>query len=574
MGQPVSPSTDVYSLGVLLYELLAGRKPYEVDVYTPGEIERVVCGEDPCKPSAMLVPELVPYTARALQGDLDNIILKAMQKEPAQRYATVQAMAEDLQRYSDGFPVLARPVTPIYRMRRMVRRHRARVVAASVVAVALLVGAVATAWQARVARQEHSRAEQRLHEVRRMANDLLAEGDAVAALPGGTAMRARLIERALQSLDQVAKENSMQHDPTLQQELAVAYEKMGDAQGRQDGPNLGDTRGALASYRKAVAIREALRAVMPKDREARRGLAVAYARLSGALKVSGDYRQGLEFDRKALAVRQELLAESPQDIGLQREVAANLTTLGGSLFQVGDWDGVLRHRRDALTMYQTIVAAGKPTKEDYLGLSLAYTRMGSVLVRSRAYAEAVRDYQEAVRVADLGYAKFPSEWQLRQRAATAWQAMGSASLAQGRTEEALFNFRKAHAIYSDLYDRDPQEMRSTSLLALSHFRIGQAELSRHNFDEAEQRFRTALQIRKQLVEKNPLNAGARGEVAESYAGLGDLAAAMGRNQQARTWYSEAKQVLHSLADEQRANSATHQELARIEQAEAKLGAAK
>ena len=169
-GAPITTATDIYSLGVVLYELLVGQRPYDLDGKTAGEMERIVCETEPAKPSTAVhaaafgapeTPSAADATperrARRLRGDLDTIVLKALAKEPERRYPGAEALAADLRRHLDGLPVTARPATTGYRVRKFVQRHRVGVAAASLVALALIVGLGAALWQGRIAAMERDR---------------------------------------------------------------------------------------------------------------------------------------------------------------------------------------------------------------------------------------------------------------------------------------------------------------------------------------------------------------------------------------------------------------------------------
>src|ERR1051326_289116 len=227
-GGPITTTSDIYSLGLLLYELLAGKRAQPLSDRTPSEIVKVICEHDPPRPS-------IASSRRELRGDLDNIVMKAIQKEPGRRYATVEQMREDIRRYLSGLPVSARPSTLIYRATKFIRRNLAASLAAAAAIVALAIGSFTTIRQARIA-------ERRFSEVRTLANSVVFEFDpALANLPGATPARRLITDRAIKYLNNLARE--AKGAPDIELELAAAYEKVAAIQGNPSTPNLGDTKG-------------------------------------------------------------------------------------------------------------------------------------------------------------------------------------------------------------------------------------------------------------------------------------------------------------------------------------------
>src|SRR5207248_469241 len=141
-------------LGVLLYELLTSKPPYRLEDPTPSEMERVICGIEPERPSVAAGST----QGRRLRGDLDNIVLMALRKDPQRRYATVEQFSEDIRRHLEGLPVMARSDSAGYRSAKFIARHRAGVAAAALLVLTLSAGIISTARQARLAAAERDRA--------------------------------------------------------------------------------------------------------------------------------------------------------------------------------------------------------------------------------------------------------------------------------------------------------------------------------------------------------------------------------------------------------------------------------
>src|SRR5947207_8809523 len=256
-GEPVTTASDVYSLGIALYELLVGRSPYHFTSRSPLDIAREITDTEPPRPSTAVVRgEEAKLNAtgirnsKALKGDLDNIVLMALRKEPERRYQSVEQFSEDIGRHLTARPVLARKDTTGYRAGKFVRRNKIATAAASLVFLSLLSGIVATTWEAQQAKAEKARAERRFNDVRQLAHSVLFDyHDAIKNLPGATRVRERLVKDALNYLDSLAGEAT--GDPALQRELAAAYERVGDVRGEAFGASLGDKAAAADSYGKA-----------------------------------------------------------------------------------------------------------------------------------------------------------------------------------------------------------------------------------------------------------------------------------------------------------------------------------
>jgi serine/threonine-protein kinase len=193
-GAPLGVATDVYSLGVVLYELVAGVRPYRLRSGSPLALEEAILEADVRRPS-----EVARSAAarKALRGDLDTIILKALKKSPAERYITVDALSDDLERFLDGRTVRARPDSRPYRLRRFVGRHRLAVAASAAATLALLAGAAVAVWQASVARGEQARADQ----VAGFITSIFRDVDPFQVGAGRSVTAAELLTRAERQLD-------------------------------------------------------------------------------------------------------------------------------------------------------------------------------------------------------------------------------------------------------------------------------------------------------------------------------------------------------------------------------------
>jgi non-specific serine/threonine protein kinase/serine/threonine-protein kinase len=484
-GKAITTASDTYSLGVLLYELLCGQRPYRLLGLSLEEISRVVCEEQPRRPSAMAslaeepaseqdantkedlsprhISKLRSTTPeklrRNLSGDLDNIALKAMHKEPERRYSSVQQLAEDIQRHLDGLPVTAQADTLAYRGRKFVMRHKTVVLATAFVMLSLVAGTIATSWQAHKARMERARAERRFNDVRALANSFLFEFHAaIKDLPGATPARELVVKKALIYLDSLSQESS--NDASLQRELGTAYEKVGDVQGEFFSENLGQPGAALESYKKALGIRTALAQAAPRDIENQRELAAIYGKLGNIGWITGNPKDAAENARKGLEVSQAVSAADPSNRADRKLLATSYLDYGWKQAAGnGDYPGGITSCRTAISILEDLVREDAKDNDARSRLSTAYGREGTFLENLARLPEALDAFQTAFSIREKMLAADPDSAKNRRNSASSHMNIGNVLAEMNDPHGALLHQQKALAMIEALSDEDPKNMQ-------------------------------------------------------------------------------------------------------------------
>jgi eukaryotic-like serine/threonine-protein kinase len=481
-GEEITTASDVYSLGVLLYELLTGHRPYPTLSRAPHEVAQAVCEFQPEKPSTVVRraearegtadrAEITPVSVSAvrdgspeklskrLKGDLDNIIGMALRKEPKRRYETVEQFATDIRRHLNKLPVSAAKDTLAYRTSKFIGRHKTAVAAAVMVVLTLLAGMAITIHEARIARLERARAERRFNDVRKLADSLLFEiHDAIKDLPGSTNARALLVKRALEYLDSLSQESH--GDSALQRELAAAYEKVGDVQGQALQANLGDKAGAMSSYKKALSIRESLADLNPSDLTVRRELIPNYGKLSDLSWNLGDSATAMAESRKALAAAQKLSDADSHNRIYRRLLAAALLDNGYKQAMIdGDNTAGLESVKKGSAILEQLVAENPQNAGLRRNLGLSYSRAGEITSKDpQQSAQTLAYYKKALATQTQLSEADPTNAELRRLAAYDQYAVGQALAAAQDYSGSLREERAALGVIRALSEQDPANM--------------------------------------------------------------------------------------------------------------------
>jgi tetratricopeptide (TPR) repeat protein len=514
-GEAVSTATDVYSLGILLYGLLAGAKPF------PGERRP---DAEPTRPSAQ---------ARALRGDLENILLMALQNDVSRRYGSVEQLAADIHRHLDGHPVSARPATLVYRASKFVRRNRVSVLAAAAMVAVLAVAFVITLQQKRIA-------EHRFAQVRALAGSFVFEiHDAIAPLPGSTHARELLVRRALMYLDALAAEASDEAD--LQMELARAYLKIGDVQGLPYQANLGDTKGALASYRKALKIVSELE---DSPLETRLLSADAHDRIGFVEQRLFAWRDAMENHQAALALRRGHTDSVPERLALARTwVAIGDCRYVGAKWIHPRWRDTPPHDdyENALRVLSSVPSNGPHRGELLEQLARAHQRLGGYFTREDR-SRALAHHDAALNALEQRSAMEPLSGVAKRNVADQIVMKATAQIALGDIEGAIQGTHRAAKVFSDLAAADPTNSEAQHDLAFAYETEAGAHSRASQWGDAERAWLRALAIRQRLAQLDPADREDQRGLYVIYGGLasarknaGDLAAAANYEAQSKAW---------------------------------------
>jgi tetratricopeptide (TPR) repeat protein len=547
-GEMPGVGCDVYSLGVLLYELLSGRRPFDGANLPPAKIVEQVLESDPAPVSAAVDD---PALKRQLRGDLDAVTAKALAKQPSERYLSVEQMAEDVRRYLAGYPVEAAPVSAWRRALKFLARNKARAGAVVLIVFALVAGLIGTTWQARVARDSRVASDRRFNQARELARYLVFDlQTSVGDLPGSTPLRAEMVSRSLAYLDRLAAEKS--NDEELRVELARGYLQLADVLGNPFRPNIGEPARAKENYRKVIAILTPIAAKSPDNREARLFLAGAQLNLGRSIGFGGASTEGRDLVRSATAEFGQLAARWPSDFTVHSRAAVAYFSYAQSLsIQQGyvatnNIAPALEAIRQSTVQARAALAL-KPGDLDMVRqLSSSYKTLGD-LTELHDRPGATQYFRTSLAALDQLSARDRESLATLGTRSSALLGLGWNLGNLGNYSESLAALEEARQIRDRLSDQDPKNIQALYFrtiplrdLAIVHQMAGHA---RESFNA----FLADVAVLSRLIEQSPSNLTHRFSKAELESNAANLAMKLGRPDEAQQLSGDAIPVLKQIA---------------------------
>jgi serine/threonine protein kinase/tetratricopeptide (TPR) repeat protein len=624
----VDTRSDIYSLGVLLYELLTGTTPFDKERLKEvgyDEMRRIIREEEPPRPSTRIstlgkAASTVSTQRKSdskrlsqlMRGEMDWIVMKALEKDRNRRYETASAFAADVQRYLHDEPVLACPPSAAYRLRKFVRRNKGLVLAATLVLAVLLVGIIGTTWglveaseavdaeaaqrltaekaqkAAEADRDRAARARDRtrqaldqmtsditgdslttqidlspqqkkfLTEVLQYYRDFAGEKTDDLAMyerSADAARRVGLIEWRLGRMEEAAAAFRQARDELAK--LAVKFPDVPPNRSRLSANHhdlgivltaLAQHREALQSFQAARKIREELVKEFPAVPKYRHWLAQTHEGLGSLFDDLDRDEEALNASRAALAMLEKLVDEFPDELNYRLSLASSLDNVGPTYGKLGQPKKELEAHQAAVTHLEKLLVDHPADPLLRQTLAKTHSNLGNLLRSRGQWKESLQSFLAAIVLQENLAAEFPGVPNCRHQLATSHLNLGILFRQLGQWKEAWEAVRKAQALNAKLATDFPAVPYFRRALAMSHTSLGDL-LYREKPEEALATYRKGLELYKKLAAEVPTEPRYRDEMAVAQHNFAALLDRLGKRTQALDTMQTAVELRKNLVKE-------------------------
>ena len=521
--------SDVYSLGLLLYELCIGVPPFDAEGESLHSMLRRLAGEDRPAPTVRIagLDPLARYQVAAnrglsvrelssrLRGELDSIIRKAIALDRERRYSSASELAADLERHLSYQPVTAMPATSRYLIGRFARRHRAFVATAAMVACVLVLGIVGTSSALVRTRKAEAQALRNFARAQQVVDDFLtdvSENDLLQA-PGVQPVRKQLLDRALIYYEEFIEEH--RDDRSLRFALAQANVRVG-----RINDELGTQQYSLPAFERAIELLEGLVDADPEEPEYRYHLADAKHRVAWAYYHNGQAAKAFAVGLQAIAMQEKLVEDYPKSARYRELLARGLVDHGEALEVTGQDEAAVNVARRSLQLFSELndefIESGRFRAE----LAEAHTRFGNFLYRVDRFDDGLESHRAALAIYRQLLRHEPSQRSHRARYATGLSSFGATLLRTGQLDEARTAFEEALTIWRELHAAFPALEAYTYNFSLDLKNLGKVWREKETFTRAVDRYGEAILLMRGLRQRNPASLTYRLQLSHQLADLG------------------------------------------------------